>query len=376
MCLIAGLTCPKDVLIEGPGAPRMGDRRGPSFSITALDDGRALVAGGADAPTAETYDPVAGTWTLTAPMAEARWGHSATRLRDGRVLVAGGSESPTAELFDPLTDTWSATGPMHAARRSHTAILLGDGRVLVAGGRGREGGTPSTGGPVSTLRSAEIYDATSGTWSPLPPMLWARDQAHGFADARGDAFVVSGSMGSEASLTVERFDVATARWIPAAAIPEPLDNYDLWGGALSDGRFLLIDGDSREQALLFDPVADRWDVPAVTGHGGEVWSCYGDNLHPSIPLLVLKDGRVLSAGGGYAPSDAETWLFDPRTATWAASGAMGTGRYHHGAVQLTTGEVLVVGGKEGVPVGSTYPVPRYVVTSEVFDPATGTWSPK
>jgi hypothetical protein len=48
---------------------------------------------------------------------------------------------------------------MTQVRSSHTATLLGDGRVLVVGGFGDE----------HTVRSAELYDPTTGSWTPPEP---------------------------------------------------------------------------------------------------------------------------------------------------------------------------------------------------------------
>jgi hypothetical protein len=84
-------------------------------------------------------------------MARARSGHTAARLSGGRVLVAGGIASGqvlrTAEIYDPASGTWSPAGPMATAREFHTATLLPDGRVLVAGGVNDSG----------FLASAEIF---------------------------------------------------------------------------------------------------------------------------------------------------------------------------------------------------------------------------
>jgi hypothetical protein len=73
-----------------------------------------------------------------------RTGHTATLLLDGRVLVTGdrgedlsapGLEERlrSAELYDPTSGTWSATARM-LANGGHTATLLPDGKVLVPGG--------------------------------------------------------------------------------------------------------------------------------------------------------------------------------------------------------------------------------------------------
>jgi N-acetylneuraminic acid mutarotase len=78
-----------------------------------------LVAGGSDGThvlrTAERYDPTSNTWTAAAPMAVARWLHSATLLDSGQVVVAGGNDGTTAftsvEQSAPSTDTWAGSAP-------------------------------------------------------------------------------------------------------------------------------------------------------------------------------------------------------------------------------------------------------------------------
>lgn len=111
-----------------------------------------LLAGGEDTAgnttaTAELYDPSSGRFQPTASMSVQRESHTATLLRDGRVLIVGGQRGlnrccpnfealRTAEIYDPGTGTFSATGSMNEARVYHTATLLADGRVLITGGVG------------------------------------------------------------------------------------------------------------------------------------------------------------------------------------------------------------------------------------------------
>jgi N-acetylneuraminic acid mutarotase len=141
-------------------------------TATLLQDGRVLVAGGVGAlsactpaGTAELYDPLTGSWSVTSSLlAPATSGAIAVRLLDGRVLVSGGgnrcgSVSSTASIFDPVTGTWSATASMRVPRQLHSAILLADGRVLVAGG--------STSAPFNLVASAEVFNPTLGTWCRL-----------------------------------------------------------------------------------------------------------------------------------------------------------------------------------------------------------------
>ena len=77
-----------------------------------------------------------------------RMNHHAIRLLDGRVLVVGGDEygkpldyRGTAELFDPVSGTWSLTGSLNVPRGGFTATLLPNGGVLVAGGVDRSDDT-------------------------------------------------------------------------------------------------------------------------------------------------------------------------------------------------------------------------------------------
>ncbi|HET8840723.1 MAG TPA: kelch repeat-containing protein, partial [Ktedonobacteraceae bacterium] len=118
-------------------------------TATLLPDGRVLVAGGglpgsAVLASAELYNPATGTWTATGSLLQARYIHTATLLPDGRVLIAGGfgvsgsivTTLGTAEIYTPLAGVWTSTGSMLQARYLHTATLLPDGRVLIAGGFG------------------------------------------------------------------------------------------------------------------------------------------------------------------------------------------------------------------------------------------------
>ena len=149
-------------------------------TATLLKNGMVLVTGGqADCcmsvNTAELYDPNTGTFASTnGPMSAARSFHTATLLPNGSVLIAGGIESPTspgnvasAELYNSLTGTFSLTGSMSVGRAWHTAILLTDGLVLVAGGA-------TYGQWGSATNSADLYNPSTGTFAPTGTLTTAR----------------------------------------------------------------------------------------------------------------------------------------------------------------------------------------------------------
>ena len=79
---------------------------------------------------------------------------------DGRVLVAAGGNGTSAELYNPTTGTWSPTGSTSVGRFGFFGtLLLLDGRVLVAGGCGAFDENFDC---VTVLASAEIYSSVPG----------------------------------------------------------------------------------------------------------------------------------------------------------------------------------------------------------------------
>ncbi len=92
----------------------------------------------------------------------------------------------------------------------------------------------------------------------------------------------------------------------------------------------------------------------------------------------LPDGRVLVTGGvgldgqGNGVYLASSELFDPATGTFSATGAMAQGRDGNAViVPLADGRVLVAGGISQDASGQTIAL----ASAEVYDPATGRFSP-
>jgi alpha-tubulin suppressor-like RCC1 family protein len=90
---------------------------------------------------------------------------------------------------------------------------------------------------------------------------------------------------------------------------------------------------------------------------------------------LLSTGKVLVAGGRSSPSGttglATAELFDRSTGTWAATAGMTGGRWLHSATQLgsssnttTSGKVLIAGGINGT---------ASVSTAQLYSPSAGTW---
>jgi large repetitive protein len=358
------------------GAGTVGPPR-TQFTLTALADGRALLAGGlaADGSTVLRstlfYDPTKNVWAPGPDLADARTGHAAALLADGRVLVTGGADLvgrlASSELLDPTAKSWSASGALATARSNQLAVSLSNGRILVIGGSG-------SGDP---LPNSELFDpAAKG--SPAPA----------------------------------RVPAGPGRWQLAAAkpIPVPDDNNPHAAQLLPDGRVLMFPAleyaDFTAQA--YDPKLDAWTAlfsrkaPPCTNCGigsptppvfiagplgnsklllltvdpqkviagkAEVIDLKTGTATPAaspgkigyVRLELLADGRIwrtaLQDGGRHAS------LYDPTANRWTATSDVPgdfieAGGDFQAVTPIPGGRVLVVGALKAM----------------VYDPASGLWA--
>lgn len=328
--------------------------RGSPFGVL----GSALLAltmsascGGSSGGSSRPDDPP--SFHPTGPLTAPRHNFTATALGDGRVLVAGGCDwngcVRSAELYDPATGTFATTVAV-GCRCYHAAARLEGGKVLVVGGFGLG------------AQTAELFAEDSATFVATGSLNHARPMIPTITPLKdGDAIVLGGTDPNFVEVrTVERFSAASGTFAPAGELAVARRYHT--ATLLTNGKVLIAGGRTNRDAII--AAAELYD-PAT---GGAVATGSFVVERTAHTATLLGDGRVLIAGGA-RPGAPSAELYDPATGTFTATGSMLDARAEHVAVLLPSGRVLVVGGV-GTAAGGT----GILATSEIYDPATGTFS--
>ena len=333
------------------GAPRT------DFTLTALTDGRAVLAGGlaVDGVTVlrstVVYDPVKNAWSPGPDMKDARTQHGAALLKDGRLLVTGGLDHlgrlATSETLDPAASAWTSTGALKTARSREVTVPLLDGRVLVAGGRGSKTGLsdseifdPNAAGAPPTARSI----VGPGTWmikSNQPVPSYAQD-----VRVLKDGRVLVLPSGGYSDYVAQIYDPRSATW--STSFARSSGTQFIAAALMADDRVLLVTLDSEGlkpgAAEVIDPLTGATRAAASPGTLG------------SARLDLLPDGRAWLTGG--PAGDKRTYFYDASADRWSPGPDVPSDLYVGTVTWIPGGRVLVGGIQKAM----------------ILDPATGQWS--
>jgi hypothetical protein len=268
-----------------------------------LRSGKVLIAGGwvgnGGTDSAEFYNPSTGKFTEIAKMTAKRGGPSAMLLANGDVLITGGAAPSgpggiaTAEIFNSSKMIFEAVGSMHSGRVSHTSTLLKDGRVLIAGGRGED---------VNAV--AELYDPEKRQFTTTGNMREARYKHTAGLLPDGRVLIAGGSTAEDWKGTLksaEIYDPRTGSFTATSPMNDARFKLPAEAAQLASGQLLIAGGS--KQAETYDPRTGKFSV--ATGRMNDDWHFMSETR--------LKDGKVLLTGG-YAYNDqttAQAWIYRP-----------------------------------------------------------------
>jgi Kelch motif/Galactose oxidase, central domain len=261
--------------------------------------------------------------------------------------------------------------------------------------------------PVPSAPGDGRSTGPGGTWLPAGSLAkyWYGSSAVPLRDGGALALDRDGTV-------AQRWDPATATWRPAAALNATRRDFAVV--PLRDGRVLVTGGLDTHDWDRWQSYSSTYVYDPTTTAG--TWTKVGllDTARAAPAAAVLPDGRVLVAGGAYKDGDPHDYtgssgitlavstsigpgpgtgggrrlddmpplsigvalataeLFDPATGRWSPAGSMRFARAGAAAATLSDGRVLVVGA-----AGESFSAkmdPRVFDTAEVYDPATGRFS--
>ena len=198
---------------------------------------------------------------------------------------------------------------------------------------------------MATLSGTTTADATAGIASFTDLSI----------DRAGKGYTLVATASNLSSATSATFDVVSGgTWTLAGNMS--VARRDHTATLLNDGK-VLIAGWFTQTAELYDPATGSFTATSSTLF----------NHAQGATATRLLDSKVLIVGGTQSQISAE--IFDPAAGTFSPTGSLNTVHSYHTATLLTDGRVLIAAGQD------TNAGPQTHAAAELYDPATGTFSP-
>ncbi|KAI6685778.1 hypothetical protein NL676_031691 [Syzygium grande] len=196
-------------------------------------------------------------------------GNARDAVGDGDTPLDGGSDKKgnilkSAELYDSSTGKWELLPSMHTPRRLCSGFFM-DGKFYVIGGMSS---------PTDSLTCGEVYDLETKKWRKIERMYPNVNKA---AQAPPLVAVVDNELYSVEHLTnmVKKYDKAKNTWDVLGRLPVKADSSNGWGLAFKAcGKELLVVGGQRgpEGEAI---VLNSWNPKSGVKNGTLDWKVLG-----------------------------------------------------------------------------------------------------
>jgi N-acetylneuraminic acid mutarotase len=261
------------------------------------------------------------------------------------VLAAGWSAGPV----ESRTDRWTALRPSPLERTEVSAARIGRS-IYVMGGFQPGGQTVST---------VERYDIRRNRWSRVPPMPLALNHSTA-AVYRGRLYVHGGYRAGLALPTAAllRYDPRRRHWRRLRDAPTPRAAHAL---AVIGNRLYAAGGANDSGSLrsleIYNFKSGRWSTGPSFAFGPARNHTAG----------VASGGRFYVIAGRDSRNFTSVERYDPRRRAWQDVPDLRTPRGGIAAVRLGDGRIVVFGGEELDPGGTT------IDEVEIYDPRRRRW---
>ena len=223
---------------------------------------------------------VNGTWSTLASMHDTRLYGSSGVMSDGRVFIAGaeyGTGADTAEVYDPVANTWTMTPSSGQHFSDSISTVLPNGNVMV--------------GPVgpSVSGGTVIFSDATNSWTQGPTYVRGSYQDEASWVKLPDSSVLTiDPFGTNS----ERYIPSQNRWIDDGIVPVSV--YDTTLGEMGAGMLLpngkaFFLGDTGHTALYTPSGGTN---PGQWTAGPDIPNGLGT---PDAPVAMMVNGSVLCA---------------------------------------------------------------------------------
>ena len=303
----------------------------------------------------------AGEWG--APINQSYVAVHSVLLNTGKLLQWDGWLAPQpTSVWDVATNQTTTIIP-HASIFCSGNVQMPGGKILVVGGHGAQ-----TTGEIG-IKDTTIFDPQTSTWNRVADMRYPRWYAAVTELADGRYVAISGNSvnGSTWADTPEVYDPVSNTWTELTGISTTQVHEEEYPFAYlaPNGKVFTI-GTEEDNSFFLDVNARTW-----TPVGGASTVKNGSSV-------MYRPGKVLYTGGsatlGPNPARATTAVIDLTAATpaWRTTQSMAYSRVYHTLTMMADGRVLAVGGQPQAGLASDITIG--VLPTEIWDPATETWS--